>query len=122
LLGQMQVEKQNVPTSQRSAINKRLRDYKTDVDGYRRILQPTEPLARTVFEAPTFHYKTGIAFLSWLNGHQDGFAMIGGLQSARSLPHLSEVIRLANECGALEDPELAAERWAGLLRVSGVRR
>ncbi|AEO65928.1 1d53034f-4a53-4bd1-b7f3-0834a8f205b0 [Thermothielavioides terrestris] len=39
LLGQMQVEKQNVPSAQRAAINRRLRDYKTDVDGYRRKLR-----------------------------------------------------------------------------------
>lgn len=39
LLGQMQMEKQNVPSSQRTSINRRLRDYKTDVDGYRRKLR-----------------------------------------------------------------------------------
>ena len=39
LLDQMQMEKQNVPSSQRSAINRRLRDYKTDVDGYQRKLR-----------------------------------------------------------------------------------
>ncbi|KAL2021426.1 hypothetical protein VTK56DRAFT_7179 [Thermocarpiscus australiensis] len=39
LLDQMQMEKQNVPSSQRTAINRRLRDYKTDVDGYRRKLR-----------------------------------------------------------------------------------
>ena len=41
-----------------------------DPAAYRRILGPTEALARHVFAAPTFHYKTGVAFLSWLNGHQ----------------------------------------------------
>ncbi|KAK3990330.1 t-SNARE [Cladorrhinum sp. PSN332] len=39
LLGQMQMEKQNVPSSQRTSINRRLRDYKTDMDGYRRKLR-----------------------------------------------------------------------------------
>jgi len=39
LLDQMQMEKQNVPSAQRAAINRRLRDYKTDVDGYRRKLR-----------------------------------------------------------------------------------
>ncbi|KAL2154253.1 hypothetical protein VTH82DRAFT_2929 [Thermothelomyces myriococcoides] len=39
LLDQMQMEKQNVPSAQRAAINRRLRDYKTDVDGYRRRLR-----------------------------------------------------------------------------------
>lgn len=93
-----------------------------DLDAYRRILGPTEVLSRQIFAAPTFYYKTGIAFLSWLNGHQDAFSMVAGLQSARSLPHLSEIVRLANDCGALERPELAAARWSGLLAVNGVTR
>ncbi len=57
--------------------------------------------------------RPGVAFLSWLNGHQPAFSMVGGLHSARSLPHLSTLVRLADRAGALEDPELAAERWNG---------
>lgn len=91
-----------------------------DAGRYREILAPTQALSRQVFAAPTFYYKTGVAFLSWLNGHQPAFSMVGGLQSARSLPHLSEIVRLAAACGALERPELAAERWSSLLRVNGV--
>jgi hypothetical protein len=91
-----------------------------DRDTYRRILGPTEVLARHIFAAPTFYYKTGVAFLAWLNGHQPGFTMVGGLQSARSLPHLSTVLRLADAAGALEDPELAAARWTAFLTVQGV--
>ncbi|WP_166984416.1 dihydrodipicolinate synthase family protein [Paramicrobacterium fandaimingii] len=87
---------------------------------YRSILTPTEELSRQVFAAPTFYYKAGVAFLSWLNGHQNAFSMVGGLHSARSLPHLSEIVRLANASGALERPELAAARWNGLLAVNGV--
>ncbi|WP_150307351.1 dihydrodipicolinate synthase family protein [Planctomonas psychrotolerans] len=93
-----------------------------DPDEYRRILGPTEALSRQVFAAPTFYYKTGVAFLSWLNGHQQAFSMVGGLHSARSLPALSEIIRLANAAGALEDPELAARRWHALLSVNGIDR
>ena len=91
-----------------------------DTDAYERILRPTESLSRQVFAAPTFYYKTGIAFLSWLNGHQESFSMVGGLHSARSLPHLSEIVRLANTSGALERPELAAARWHGLLALNGI--
>ncbi|WP_422390356.1 dihydrodipicolinate synthase family protein [Arthrobacter sp. N1] len=91
-----------------------------DHDAYQRILGPTEALSRQIFSTPTFYYKTGVAFLSWLNGHQPGVGMVGGLHAARSLPHLSEIVRLANDCGALEQPELARERWHGLLSVSGV--
>jgi hypothetical protein len=84
------------------------------------ILGPTEDLSRQIFAAPTFYYKTGVAFLAWLNGHQSAFSMVGGLHSARSLPHLSEIVRLANRSGALERPELAAQRWHDLLRLDGV--
>lgn len=91
-----------------------------DPDEYRRILGPTEALSRQVFAAPTYYYKTGVAFLSWLNGHQAAFQMVGGLHAARSLPHLSRIVELANASGALERPELAAERWHALLTINGV--
>ncbi|MBP2437017.1 DUF993 family protein [Microbacterium amylolyticum] len=91
-----------------------------DADRYYELLKPTEALSRQVFAAPTFYYKTGVAFLAWLNGHQTAFQMVGGLHSARSLPHLSEIVRLANAAHALEKPDLAAERWHSLLRLNGV--
>nr|WP_017204205.1 dihydrodipicolinate synthase family protein [Microbacterium barkeri] len=87
---------------------------------YLEILGPTEELSRQVFAAPTFYYKTGVAFLSWLNGHQPAFQMVGGLHSARSLPHLSRIVELANASLALEDPDLARQRWHGMLRLNGV--
>jgi len=87
---------------------------------YLEILGPTEELSRQVFAAPTFYYKTGVAFLSWLNGHQSAFQMVGGLHSARSLPHLSRIVELANASLALEQPELAAIRWHGMLRHNAV--
>lgn len=91
-----------------------------DPEAYLRILGPTEELSRQVFAAPTFYYKTGVAFLSWLNGHQPAFQMVGGLHSARSLPHLSRIVELANASLALEKPELARDRWHGMLRLNGV--
>jgi hypothetical protein len=87
---------------------------------YLRILGPTEQLSRQVFAAPTPYYKTGVAFLSWLNDHQAAFQMVGGLHSARSLPHLSRIVELANAAGALESPDVAAERWHSLLTLNGV--
>ncbi|UNK71397.1 dihydrodipicolinate synthase family protein [Microbacterium sp. H1-D42] len=87
---------------------------------YEKILGPTEELSRQVFAAPTFYYKTGVAFLSWLNGHQPAFQMVGGLHSARSLPHLSRIVELANASLALEDPELARGRWHDMLLLNGI--
>src|SRR3712207_1426313 len=47
----------------------------------RAILDSTRDLGRHLFEAPTFYYKTGVAFLSWLNGHQPAFKIVGGLHA-----------------------------------------
>lgn len=91
-----------------------------DAAEYHRILGPTEPLSRQIFATPTQFYKTGVAFLAWLNGHQPAFQMVGGLHSARSLPHLHEIVRLANEAGALEKPGLAEQRWHDLLKLNGL--
>lgn len=86
------------------------------------ILASTEALGRHIFEAPTYYYKTGIAFLSWLNGFQPGFQLVGGLHAGRSVRHLVELFRLADECGLLLDPELAASRITSFLQVNGVAR
>ena len=91
-----------------------------DVEGFERALDPTLPLARKLFAAPTYHYKTGIVFLAWLNGHQGHFRMVGGLEGARTLLHLADVFRLADDAGLLADPPLAAERMRRLLAVGGV--
>lgn len=86
----------------------------------RAILDSTRELGRHIFSAPTFHYKTGIAFLAWLNGDQPGFQMVGGMHSARSLPHLAHTFRLAGDAGLLTDPGLAAGRMTLLLRSGGL--
>ncbi len=90
-----------------------------DLDRYHAILEPTVPLSRHIFRAPTFAYKTGIVFLAYLNGHQDHFRMLGGAESARSVPHLAELIRLADAAGLLSDPERAASRARGVFAVAG---
>jgi hypothetical protein len=87
---------------------------------YEEIFAPTVPLARQIFSAPTYYYKTGIAFLAWLNGHQPGFGMVGGLQTGRSLPHLADTFRLADAAGVLTSPELAVDRFKKLLAVGGI--
>jgi hypothetical protein len=93
-----------------------------DIDGYRREMAPTIALSRHVFAAPTYYYKTGIAFLAWLNGHQDGFVMVAGLQSARSVLHLARVFELANEAHLLTDPDVAAHRLGLLFATAGLAR
>jgi Protein of unknown function (DUF993) len=86
----------------------------------RAILESTQDLGRHIFGAPTYYYKTGIAFLAWLNGKQDGFVMVGGLQNGRSLPHLIRTFELADRAGLLLEPDLAVQRMRSLLAVYGV--
>jgi dihydrodipicolinate synthase/N-acetylneuraminate lyase len=87
---------------------------------YRELMAPTVPLSRAIFEAPTRFYKAGVVLLAWLNGHQDHFAMVGGMQSARSALHYAEVFRLADRAGLLRDPGLACARMRALMAVHGV--
>ena len=91
-----------------------------DRERYRAILAPTVPLSRKIFEAPTQYYKAGVVFLAWLNGHQDHFAMVGGMQSARSALHYADIFRLADRAALLRDPELAATRMTHLMALHGI--
>jgi hypothetical protein len=85
-----------------------------DAAGFRAILDPLVPLSRTVFEAPTRYYKTGVTFLAWLSGFQDRFVMIGGYQSARDAEHLRRLYAMAGQAGLFPDPGLAKERFDAL--------
>jgi hypothetical protein len=87
---------------------------------YDAIFARTLPLARKIFEAPTHDYKTGIVFLAWLAGYQDAFVMVSGAQSARSVLHLTDVFRLADQAGLLPDPDLAVRRMRSFLTTAGV--
>jgi hypothetical protein len=91
-----------------------------DRDGFGALLEPTVPLAREIFRAPTRHYKTGVVFLAYLNGHQRHFRMLAGQESARTITHLATLLRLADEAGVLADPELAVARMRPLLLAAGV--
>ena len=91
-----------------------------DAARFRAIIEPTVPLSRRIFEAPTQYYKAGVVFLAWLNGHQDHFTMPDGMQSARGILHYADVFRLADQSGVLAEPELAARRMACLASLYGI--
>ncbi len=84
------------------------------------ILEPTVPLSRHIFKAPTRFYKTGVVFLAYINGHQDHFTMVGGQESTRSTLHLADLFRLADKAGLLSDPAQAAQRMKSVMSVRGV--
>jgi Protein of unknown function (DUF993) len=86
---------------------------------FHKILDPTVPLSRLIFQAPTQYYKTGIVFLAWLNGHQEHFIMVNGAQSARALLYFTEAFKLADQAGLLRDPGLAMKRMKTLLTLYG---
>lgn len=92
---------------------------KGDLQRYHALMEPTVKLSREIFRAPTRYYKAGVVLLAWLNGHQDHFSMLGGMSSARSLVHYSEVFRLADEAGVLINPELAVKRMGEFASVCG---
>lgn len=91
-----------------------------DEAGFHDVLGPTVPLSRHIFKAPTRFYKTGVVFMAYLNGHQDHFTMVGGQESARSMLHLAELFRLADQAGLLANPELATRRMKTVLASHGL--
>jgi hypothetical protein len=93
-----------------------------DFAGFRALLDPTVPLSRLIFKAPTQYYKTGVVFLAWLNGFQSHFVMLNGAQSMRSLMYFVDVFRLSDQCNLLRDPELAVQRMRQLLKIYGADR
>jgi hypothetical protein len=88
-----------------------------DFAWYDAVMNPTEVLGRKIFEAPTSHYKVGIAFVAWLNGFQPHFSMIDAFESRRELAHLLDVFELAAAAGALLDPDLAIARVGELIEA-----
>ncbi|MER0236941.1 dihydrodipicolinate synthase family protein [Fulvimarina sp. MAC8] len=93
---------------------------KGDVDTYHALFEPTVPLSREIFKAPTRFYKAGVAFLAWLNGAQSHFIMPGGFQSSREITHYAELFRMADKARLLSKPDLAEERMRLLLRLHGL--
>ena len=91
-----------------------------DKETFRALLEPTVPLSREIFKAPTRFYKAGIAFLAWLNGSQTHFIMPGGFQSSREIAHYAQVFRLADQARLLVRPDLATQRMRTLLALHGV--
>lgn len=93
-----------------------------DNERFRAIIEPTVPLSRKIFEAPTQYYKAGVVFLAWLNGHQNHFTMPGGMQSARGILHYADIFRLADQANVLDKPELATRRMRNLLAIYGIEQ
>jgi hypothetical protein len=91
-----------------------------DLQTYHKLMGPTVPLSRHIFQKPTFAYKTGIVFLAYLNGYQNHFRMVAGAEGARSVIHLSQLLQLADQAGLILHAELAAHRMKLILAQAGI--
>ncbi len=93
-----------------------------DAAGFDRIMTPCERLGQTIFEHPTRFYKTGLAFLAWLNGSQANPMLVNHEEFARDPEHLLRVVRDAAAAGAITDTTSAASRLTGWLEQRGTPR
>ncbi len=91
-------------------------------DKFFKILNPTIPLSRRIFSAPTKFYKTGVVFMAYLNGHQNHMTMLAGHQSMRPLSYFIDIFKLADQAGLLNDPDMAISRMKDLMKIYGVSR
>lgn len=88
-----------------------------NVGAYFGLMLPAAQLSRSIFEAPTQHYKAGLAFLSWLNGDQENAILVDREETKRDRSHYLRVAALAAEAGVLRDAELAVDRLRRLGEV-----
>ncbi|MCX8229117.1 MAG: DUF993 family protein [Planctomycetota bacterium] len=75
-----------------------------------KIMKPCEDLSRHLFQAPTQHYKAGLAFLSWLDGRQENPWLPLRADKSRDEPYFQEIFKLALRAHVFLDEERATSR------------
>ena len=78
---------------------------------YLELALPCEQLGRALFEAPTQHYKAGLAFLSWIAGNQPNPLLANHQQRCRDRAHYERVLELAIAAEVIPDIDAARARW-----------
>ncbi|MFH1550517.1 MAG: DUF993 family protein [Planctomycetota bacterium] len=90
---------------------------------YDKLMEGTVPLSRRIFSmgSPPLasNYKAGLVFLAYLNGHQDHFKLLGGIEEKVDVSYLTETFILADQAGVLGNPQDAYERFRPVLRKAG---
>ena len=86
-----------------------------DRAGYDRIMLPCERLGQEIFKEPTRFYKSGLAFLAWIDGRQANPMLVNHEETKRSTERLMRTLRLAGDAGSLKHPPMVAERIGRLL-------
>jgi len=113
LLDQMQLEKQNVPSSTRTKLNQRLRNYSTDVDSYKRRLRSLADDRSALFGGSRYRDNPGGAAAGGMGGPSDvqleqrQQLLSGTDRLDRSTQRLKASQALANETEAIGASTLA---------------
>ena len=81
-----------------------------DRESYAALMEPCEALGQHLFAAPTQHYKAGIAFLTWLDGHQSNPYLVNHAERSRDRAHYLRAAMLAAEARVFTDATEVAER------------
>jgi hypothetical protein len=81
-----------------------------DRDQYKHLMAAGEELGQWIFQTPTHFYKSGLAYLAWLNGLQPNAMLLNHEEQMRDREYYDGVYRLATAADALIDPTLAEAR------------
>ncbi len=93
---------------------------------YLKLMMAGQALSRRVFSVDrpelTRFYKVGLVFLSYINGHQGHFKLLGGLEKRMESQHpeyfreyLEDIFTLAGRVGIIDDTETAYRRLRAVL-------
>ena len=81
-----------------------------ELAAFRQLVADCEALGQHVFGEPTRFYKSGLAFLAWLNGLQDNFALVNGEEHMRSHEHYLACAELARRADCVLDEQTFTQR------------
>lgn len=89
-----------------------------DTDTFTRIMAPCQELSRIIFEAPTRHYKAGLALLAHLDRRQSNPMLLNREDLGRNAGHYQRVIIAATRAGVFADAATAAQQISDWTTVS----
>ena len=94
---------------------------KNEVEKYRALMKKTETLSRHIFSINdperVKYYKVGLVFLAYLNGHQDHFKLLGGIEAMMDNLYLTNIFKLADQAGLLNDTRKAYTRYLRVIEA-----
>ncbi len=98
-----------------------------EMEEYEQLMGATVPLSRQIFfrhnTRLTPYYKVGLGFLAYLNGHQDHYRMLGGIEKTvltEEPAYFARVFELADKAGLLPDTEKSYNRLLEALDGMGL--